>query len=71
MSFCEPRREFSEHLALRVLTLERELRNTRREVLRLRESRETWKLRYGWAAAAARRVNAVEKCRRQRERAAA
>lgn len=62
---------FSEAMAVRVTELERELRNTRREVLRLRESRELWKLRYRWAAAAARRVNGADKSRRYRERQAA
>lgn len=49
---------FSEALAARVHELERELVNTRREVLRLRKSRELWKLRYKWAALAARQAGA-------------
>jgi hypothetical protein len=62
---------FSEHLAQRVHELERDLRNARTETRRLRESRELWKRRYQWAALAARKVNAAEKCARYRERQAA
>jgi hypothetical protein len=49
---------FGEFQADQILVLKRDLANSRREVLRLRRSRELWKLRYQWAALAARKAGA-------------
>lgn len=49
---------FSEAMAAQVIELQRELANTRREVLRLRRSRDLWRTRYQWAALAARKAGA-------------
>ena len=49
---------FGEYQAEQILRLRRDLRNTRREVARLRQSRELWKQRYKWAALAARKAGA-------------
>lgn len=57
---CPSPLTFGEHQAARIFELERALQNTRREVLRLRRSRDMWRLRYQWAAAAARRVQRAD-----------
>lgn len=45
MSICEPRREFSEHLAIRVLELEAALRAAKWRGRNLEASRNMWRNR--------------------------
>jgi len=55
---------FSEAMAARVIELERELANAKRDLARVRQSREMWKARYKTAALAARKMQAAVVVRR-------